>query len=103
MFEVGEKFGVLTWDWKAHGPTADSIRIMRSKGFIFRNDVPEEQICQDCFAAIFTKRDISEEEITWAWKEYDTRHEVDSYIENTEDFDVFEVQEKTWGERHKEV
>lgn len=103
MFDHGEKFGVLTWDWKAHGPTRDSVIKMKEKGFVFRNDVPEEVICQDAFAAIFTERDISEDEAIWAWEQYDCRYETSSYIEETENFDIFEVQEKTWEEKHKEV
>jgi hypothetical protein len=103
MFQPGEKFGVLTWDWKANGPTGDSVRRMKEKGLVFRNDVPGEIIYQDCFAAIFTERNIAEDEVIWAWEQYDCRHAASSYIDETEIFDIFEVQEKTWEEKHKEV
>ena len=100
MFKNGEKFGIVTWDWKAHGPAKSERQEMKDKGLIFRDDIPEEFILSDCFAAIYSDRPLSDDEIEFAWEQYQRQYDPDAYVEVSGN--IFQVYDTTWEERHKD-
>ena len=89
----------MTWDWKAQSIERKSE--MERAGLDFMNIVPNDLILQDCYAAIFAERQLTDEEIKFLWDEYNNLYDnPDSLLEEMDIDNVFEVCDTGWSERH---
>jgi len=85
---------------KVYGPLAYDVKRMYNYGLIFRNDVPDKIIYQDCHAQICRMRDLNDAEIIFAWQQVNNYYDnPDSLIEETS-ADIYQVYDTTLEQRN---